>query len=458
MHILFISPCVSQNYKAHIESIAGKAWHGEKFFKRDIKQNERTVGKSFYCLGLLTLASMLPPEISFTFVDENFEKNRVYEEFRQKKYDVVAITAQLIQAQRAKELIRFFVESKIHVVAGGAHPTTFPDDYIQPGVSVVIGEGEDLFAEFLNDFSVSSPKPFYKKRDQVADQNSRIYVDMNRLPVPDFSLISRHRYSMTGVQTTRGCPYRCKFCTVSGISGHAYRHKPVEQVKEEVLQVKRLWPQSRFLFFDDNTFADRKYACRLFEALQDIKLGNWIAHADISVSEDSELLELVASNGNPFFYIGFETLSQKNAKIIGNEMKADFLARYRESILKLKGKNIMVGGSFIFGFKGDSKAGLEQTMSFIRGNNIDGYITRYAALPGSWLYKELLEEYRRTHGPVSEKGTPQAKLINKYFMQKNGFGFNEPEDIILDVLKANTTSELPMVAIDNLATYKCFMG
>ena len=271
-------------------------------------------------------------------------------------------------------------------------------------------------------------------------------------------MLSKNRYSLVGVQTTRGCPFRCRFCSVSRISGARYRHKPVEQVAEEVRQVKRYWPNSTFFFFDDNTFADRDYAFALFEALRDVDLGNWIAHADISVSESEELLELVGANGNPFFSIGFETLSKENAESLGNKMKAGFRSRYEESIRKLQKKNIRVGGSFMFGFPGDSKETLETTMEFIRRNRIEAYITRYSALPGSVLYEEVLEEYQSAHGPIAGKGTKQAAAVNEYFMRRNGFDVHETEDRIVDALKKETKTELPMVAIDALATYRCFMG
>ena len=451
MYILFISPAVSNNYKAHVEAVARKGWRDKKFFKRDIKKNERIVGKSFYCLGLLTLASMLPKEVTFDFVDENFHAGGLKEALERNRYDLVAVTAQLIQSQRAREIIRFFSEREVHVVIGGSHPTTFADDYAGQGVSVVIGEGEERFAEFLTDFSARSPKPVY-------EADSLNCTDLNRSPMPDYALLSKNRYSLVGVQTTRGCPYRCRFCSVSRISGARYRHKPVEQVAEEVRQVKRYWPSSTFFFFDDNTFADRDYAFELFEALREVDLGNWIAHADISVSENEDLLELVGTNGNPFFSIGFETLSKENAESLGNRMKAGFRSRYEESIRKLQKKNIRVGGSFMFGFPGDSKETLEEITDFIRRNRIEAYITRYSALPGSALYDEVLEEYQRFHDSIACKGAKRVAVVNEYFMRKNGFSVHETEDRIVEALKKETTTELPMVAIDALATYRCFMG
>ena len=162
MHILFISPAVSNNYKAHVEAVARKGWQDKKFFKRDIKKNERIVGKSFYCLGLLTLASMLPKEITFDFIDENFQTDGIKKALERHRYDLVAVTAQLIQSQRAREIIRFFTDRGVHVVIGGSHPTTFADDYSGQGVSVVIGEGEDRFAEFLADFRTEARSPYTK--------------------------------------------------------------------------------------------------------------------------------------------------------------------------------------------------------------------------------------------------------------------------------------------------------
>jgi len=451
MKVLFICPAVSTNYKQHIKAIALKGWKDTRFFKRDIKRNERSLHKTFYGLGLLSLTSYLPKEIQFTFIDENTEKVNYPTLLKTNKFDLVAITAQLIQSKRAIELIHYFSSRGIYVVVGGPHPTTFPELYaINNDTSIFLGEGEYTFKSFLEDFMNRMPKPVYH---QIRNE----YVDMSRLLATNFSIISKNRYNFIGVQTTRGCPYKCRFCSVSTISGNKYRHKSIEQICDEIKQVKKYWPESNLLFFDDNTFADTDFAFSLFEALKNIDLGNWICQSDISISQQPELLDLVASNGHPFFSFGFETLSDKNVKTINNKMKEKFISKYESCIKKLQSKGIVVGGSFIFGFSGDTESDLNDIMEFIHKTNINGYVTIYTAIPGCKLYDDILYEYEQEVGDVKEKKTEQIKRINQYLMRKNNFDLLDTEDMIIKALRRRYSTKIPMLAIDSLAVYRAFL-
>jgi len=449
MRTLFISPMVSRRYMDHVEALARKGWGEARFVARDVKRHERHVKRVFYGLGLLTLASSLPPGIPFAFVDENLEKNDPTPLYEKGDYDLVALTGQVIQRRRMLELMDFFSARGVHVVVGGVHATGFPEDYMRKGASVVVGEGEELFPAFLKDFARGKPLPLYKSSSPAG-------IDPGRWPSPDYSLLSSYRYNLVGVQTTRGCPYRCDYCQVSRVLGDRYRHKPVERVGEEVRAVKRHWPDAMFYFFDDNLFADRYYALELLENLRDVDLGPWGAHADVSVSRDPELLDRIAANGAPSLAIGFETLSPRNALRLGNPMKSRMLPEYDEAVARLGDKGVRVAGSFMFGFPGDSEEELEEILSFVRRHGIKGYITRYSAIPGSKMYDDLVSDYRKEKGEFSEKGTPLARKINEFFMERNGFGFRETEDMILQALKKAYTHRLPLSQLDALAVFRSF--
>jgi radical SAM superfamily enzyme YgiQ (UPF0313 family) len=209
-------------------------------------------------------------------------------------------------------------------------------------------------------------------------------------------------------------------------------------------------------FYDDNLFGDKDYSFKLFEALKDTKLGRWGVHADISVSQDPKLLDLICSNGTPYLAIGFETLSKKNAQTLGNKMKTDFLSKYDESVCILKKRGIEVAGSFMFGFPGDSQSKLEQVLAFIKKHKIKGYITRYSVIPGSQLYDEVLTDYQAAKGRLTGTSTTKARTLNQFFMAKNGFRFEETEDIIINALKPLYKTKLPLPQIDALAVFRSF--
>jgi len=450
LRILFICPSMSDIYIQNITRISERYWKGARFLKRDINRHIRSIKKMCYALGILTLTSYVPRGADVTFVDENAEKTTdVKHLYGHSEYDLVVITAQIFQQKRVEALIDCFVKRGIYVVVGGPNPTLFPDDYSKEGVSVVVGEAEDLFPEFLADFANHQPKPVYEKRG--GDR-----VDLGKSRVPMFSRISRHRYNLVGVQATRGCPHRCRFCNASYITGDLYRQKPVAQIKEEIRAVKRLWPDSAFLFHDDHMFADRIFSFKLFEALQDIDLGQWTTSADISIAQDDELLELIASNGRPRICFGLETLSVRNSRTLDNRVKEAFQPRYGESIRNIQGKGIDVIGSFVFGFPGDSGAELDEMVTFIKDHKIHGSINRLFASPGSRLYDDLAGEYERTRGALKEKGMARARAINTFYMEKNGTDLLDMENLVFSTLKKHYPSQLPMLAIGNLAAFRTF--
>lgn len=453
--VLFVCPMVSEHYLELFETIANKRWKDAKFLKRDLKRHERFTKRVFYGMGLLTLASLLDENFSFDYIDENFEPDNLKQLYDNcEDYDFVALTGQVVQWKRTMELIQLFKQKGLYVVVGGVHATTFFDDYIQNGVSVIIGEGESLFKTFLNDFFNKNPKPVYQK--QSSDEN----LNPAQIPIPDFEIISQNRYNAVGVQTTRGCPYRCHYCNVSDILGSKYRHKPVDRVVEEVKYVKKYWPDSEFLFFDDNLFADRKYAVELFSAIRDndVYLGNWATHADISIFKKHDLLDLISQNGTPRLAFGFETLSKKNAGQLGNRMKQKLQPKYDEAITEIKNRGIVVTGSFMLGFKGDSSETVEEIFEFLKRFDIRCYVSKYSALPGTKMYQGILNDYVSENGILNEKGVAQAQIINRYLTRKNGFGEWDVEDMILDQVekKYKDKNRLPLIHLDSLTVYRTF--
>jgi len=458
LHILFVCPGLSPKYLGHIERIARRYWGDAPFFKRDLKGYLRSIKRMSYVLGLLTLASDLPQGVRCTFVDENAENpRRLGSLYERGDYDLVAVTAQVFQHERVEEIIDHFTGRGVRVVVGGPNATLFPEDYLREGVSVVRGEAENLFKAFLRDMDDGRPRELYQS-PVSAEADDGGCVDLGDSPVPDFSLVSRYRYNLTGVQATRGCPHRCRFCNMALLTGSRYRLKPVEQVREEILRVKRFWPDSRFVFHDDNTFTNRDYARELFHALRDIDLGSWATSTDISLARDEDLLNLVASNGRPSICFGLETLARENNGAVGNKLKARYQSRYSEIVRRVRAKGINVFGSFIFGFPGDSRESLAKIMDFVAEHGIAGSIQRLSASPGSLLYDELVAEYEGVHGPLREKGMARARIVNKFYMEKNGFSPRETEDMILEVLGGGDPSRLPTLTIGNLAAFNTLVS
>lgn len=450
MRILFLNPGVSEVYHDHIAALAA-AWPQTKTLKRDLLAHRRAAARVFQGLGLLTAAACLPPEIDWDFVDENREPiDRMTGIVS--NYDAVALTSQVIQRHRARELIDLFTARGVPVAVGGVHPTAFPDDYAGSGVSVFIGEGEPLLPRFLKDLARGRPKPIYRPLAKGENRG----VDLAACPTPDYAALSSYRYSLIGLQAGRGCPYRCDYCGVTDLLGSAYRHSPVGRLVDQAARIKGLWPEAMFYFYDDNLLADRTYAVDLLTKLKAVPLGRWGTHADISVAEDDELLGLMTALGRPRLAIGFETLSPANAAALGNRMKQQHLSKYDQAVRRLRERGVEATGSFMFGFPGDGPAELDQILTFFDRHGVDGYITRYSAIPGSAMYARLERELTDRDGPLTVTGSARAALVNRYLMEKSGYGWTETEELILAALKQAHPDRPPLPGLDALAVFRCF--
>ena len=222
---------------------------------RTLRERLEFSRKALSSLGLLTAATVgsgVRPDVHFDFIDENLDARAVEDELEQ-GVDLLALGGTVYQMNRILALIREAAKRKIPVVVGGAAAMTFPDLFTRKGVSVVLGESEPLFPEFLTDWERGAPKGRY-------ESHSNAGMDLKYSPVPDFFLAEAYDYTFVGIQTSRGCPYHCEFCQVSGMLGDTYRRKPLERIVEETLRVKSLWPDAFFFFYDNNFFADREFA------------------------------------------------------------------------------------------------------------------------------------------------------------------------------------------------------
>ncbi|MGD2087997.1 MAG: radical SAM protein [Candidatus Aminicenantes bacterium] len=446
MRLLFVIPRLSPGFIHQFYQLSDR-WKNWRHLRRDLKKHERYARRVFYGLGILTMAAVPDPgKYEIEVVDENFQPI----DFN-KKYDLVCLTGLLIHNRRMLEIIEIFRQKGTYIVIGGIQATLFPEEYTKEGVSVICGEGELLFNQFLRDYVNLTPKSVYQN---PGGGNG----DMGRSLTPRFDLVSMYRYNLIGVQTTRGCPYNCEYCNVTNILGNQYRHKPVEQVVAEVKIVKKYWPDNMFYFYDDALFADRKYALRLFKTLKDqgIHLGKYGSHADISIYKDRELLDLLVQVGNPVLAVGFETLSPRNAMYLNNPMKTTTIPRYQKAVRQLQKSGVKLTGSFMFGFKGDRAELLDTTLDFVKKNAINAYFTIYSATPRSKLFNRLLNAYEKENGKIKPAGFEQTRIINEYHREQNGFAKDQEEEMILDRLKKYFPEELPISMLEGLVVSKAY--
>lgn len=333
--------------------------------------------------ALPTVAGLTPERHTVTICDENFDDIDF-----SAPVDIVGITGMTQQAPRAYEIAREFRRRGVHVAMGGMHATVMAEEAGTKVDTVFVGEAENTWPRFLQDFEEGRPRPLYTQADYPD-------VDLEALPMPRYDLVATNAYPVVWVQATRGCPLDCEFCAATGVYGAKYRHKSPGQVAEEVRQVKRLWKHAQVGFADDNMFVNRRWVRSLLEEFEAIPF-TWYAQSDVSVAEHPDLLAQLHAAGLRILLVGLESVNRENLTGMNrNQWKARQLDRYPAAVAAIQGAGIGVYGSFIVGLDGDTEQVFEDIAGFSNANNMMGTsVTILTPFPGSRLRARMEEEGR----------------------------------------------------------------
>lgn len=307
-------------------------------------------------LGLLTLAGLTSEniEISYLEVPDLAELDGLPGNF-----DAVAISSFTAMIKDAYTLAKRYRDTGVTVILGGLHVTMVPEDAQPHADAIVIGEGEPVWREVLDDLARNRLQKRYDARGRP--------FDLADAPMPRFDLLDISRYNRLTVQTQRGCPYHCDFCAASIRLSPGFKTKPVPKVLEEIHRIKEFWAHPFIEFADDNTFADKRHGRELAKALIPEGL-RWFTETDVSVARDPELLRLMKEAGCAQILIGLE--SPQPGGLDGLERKANWkhrqADRYREAIATVQDAGITVNGCFVLGLDHTDATSFDAVFDFVR--------------------------------------------------------------------------------------------
>jgi len=257
-------------------------------------------------LSLMVLAGLTPPEWEISILDENLGAPDYP---AMPRPDVVGITAFTSQANRAYEVASHFRRLGVPVVMGGIHASMCVDEVRERVDSVVTGEAEGIWLRVLEDARHGSLKRRYDGG----------LAEINDVPLARHDLLPTG-YAFGAIQTTRGCPLNCSFCSVTAFNGANYRQRPIPDVVREFQSIREKY----VLVVDDNLVGTRPdhiaRAKDLFRAMAQANLGKeWIAQATINFADDEELLALAAKAGCRGVFIGFESPALEGLRELGKK-------------------------------------------------------------------------------------------------------------------------------------------
>lgn len=183
-------------------------------------------------LALGILAALTPDDWEISLLDEN------YEMFTSTDASLVGITSFTANAPRAYEIALLCKELGAYTVMGGSHATMCSEEAMMFVDTVISGEAESSWPQFLSDYLNGKPLRHYHGE----------LVDIDTVPFVRRDIYDKYPYVYDLVQTSRGCPMGCDFCSVTEMCGKTYRERDIDTVLDEVAQTGR-----RLLFFvDDN--------------------------------------------------------------------------------------------------------------------------------------------------------------------------------------------------------------
>ncbi len=340
-----------------------------------ITKREKAV--QFSRLSLTTVAALFPPDTDIRIINDSLDEINFDD-----RIDMVGISTITSTAPRAYEIADRFRKKGVPVILGGIHPTAMPREASLHADAVVIGEAEATMGRLLTDFRAGKLQKFYSSTERPSLIN---------LPLPRKELLFGNKFyrEMDLVQTTRGCPFGCDFCSVSDFYGRTYRTRPIADV---IREVKLLKNRAIVFFVDDNIAGRPDYAKQLFKALIPLKI-RWFGQGSIIIARYRELLRLAAKSGCKGLFIGFESLSSDSLKQVHKVINR--VDDYREGIKKIHDSGIGIIGAFIFGFDSDNEGVFEKTVDFIERNRIElASFSILTPLPGTHLYKQFDEQGR----------------------------------------------------------------
>ncbi|MCK6458015.1 MAG: B12-binding domain-containing radical SAM protein [Phycisphaerae bacterium] len=355
--------------------------------------------------GLTICASVMPPHWDVEVVDEC---TRSEPHVPTADVDIVGITAMTTQANRAYELADRYRALGVSVIMGGIHPSALPEDALKHCDAVCKGDAESTLPHLIADWEADAqalPRIPRTNGDRPADPAR---ADRRLKPIYDWSTypsapIGRPRKDLLNptdylifnpIQTTRGCPHTCNFCTTPGVFGRKFRQRDIADIVDEIREARERFGSWCFIFADDDFGGNHRWALEMCAALEPLKIS-WASQCDILISKNDQLLAAMRRSGCVGLILGLESRKQDTLSEAGKRfVKAD---SYEWRIRKIQSYGISLWGAFIFGFDHDRWQDLMETCRFAQ--RMDLCMSCYPILtpyPGTGVWNDYVREGRIT--------------------------------------------------------------
>ncbi len=378
-------------------------------------------------LWMFLLQSLTPPNHNVRLIDGNTQPMSDAELVRyvvENQIDLVgigAMTRMIAKAYRVADAIR---AAGVRVVMGGPHVTETPNEALgrdggpRHADAIALGEADETWPRIVEDAARGALKEIYAPVDAFGQERKPSLQDypnipwesidieqFNRVPGAVRTMMRRFQWDwetfhIIPIESGRGCPYGCEFCTVTGFFGDSIRFRSNHSIVAEMLRLKARAERTRgkiAVFFVDDNFAIN--VKRTKSLLRDIIAAgaqlSWVAQISANLLRDEELVDLIADSGGKWIFIGMESLDPANLARVNKSFNKP--GEYAAVLERLAKRHVYAITSFIFGLDNDTTGVAGRTLNEIRtwppGLPVFGQITPFPATP---LYERLEKEGRLT--------------------------------------------------------------
>ena len=378
-------------------------------------------------LWMFLLKTLTPAEHEVLLIDGNarpMDEKQLVEFIRKENIGLVGIGAMTRMIARAYRMADAIRAAGVPVVMGGPHVTEVPDEALgrdggtRHADAVALGEADETWPKIVMDAERGQLKDIYAPLDETGKERKPSLqpypeIPWDKMDLDQFDLIPKAvrpilrrqgsgwgSVHMIPIESGRGCPYGCEFCTVTGFFGDSIRFRSNESVVNELLRLKRHARENRkqvMVFFIDDNFAIS--IKRTKSLLRDIIAANaqlpWIAQISANLLRDEELVDLIAASDGKWIFIGMESIDSANLADVNKSFNKP--AEYEAVLNRLADRGIYAITSFIFGLDNDTVGVADRTLQAIEswppGLPIFGQLTPFPSTP---LYQRLLKADRLT--------------------------------------------------------------
>jgi radical SAM superfamily enzyme YgiQ (UPF0313 family) len=354
----------------------------------------RTRRRDLVPLNLAYLAALTPAGWDIQVLDDQLEPVGF-----DTRPDLVAVTSGTLHSYRAYDIADEFRRRHVPVIMGGPHTFFHADEAALHCDAVGIGEAESIWPQMIADALGGRLKRLYR---------AELLPSLAGLPLPRYDLVDLRRYGPFKtfvVVSSRGCPFRCDFCSERFLLGDQYRCRPVPEVVEEIKRCRC----RNVLFGDSNFGGKRTHAMELMEALIALKI-RWSALWSSYLCYDAEFMDLAKRSGLLHVNIGIESISPGTLE--GMNKRFNKVNRYDEMVANLRQRGISYSLNFIFGWDGETEAAFGATLKFLEDHKVPAaYFNILTPVKGTPLYDRMEAEGRLLNAQEIDRWPGQVCCI-----------------------------------------------